>query len=104
MERHAFPNRTTWFIVCWTIALIVLVWAMGALAILNIESADAEFSPASDGERVSGLEAKVVHLEDRNAALESRLETMEREYAEQKTILDDLIRRDEARREEAPKD
>ena len=104
MNRHAFPNRTTWGIVWGTITMIVLVWAMGALAILNVEGADAEPISASASERVRDLEAKVILLEGRNAELETRLDKMERERAERDAVLDDLIRRDAARRDKALED
>ncbi len=98
MKWNSFRSGMALIILGMALAVISFVWTMGVL-MLDADSATTENRPASSDEYVRGLEARMAYLEAINANLGARLDRMEREYAEQKTILDDLIRRDEARRE-----
>ena len=99
MKWDSFPSGTTWFILGMTIVLIALVWAMGALMILDVKKADAELRSESSDEYVSGLEARIAHLETLNANMDARLDKMERERARLEGVLSVLIQRDSERRD-----
>ena len=98
-KLDSFPSATTWFTIGMTIALIALVWAMGALMSMNVTRADAELRSESSDEYVSGLEARIAHLETLNANMDARLDKMERERARQEGVLSAPVQRDSARRD-----
>ena len=98
-KLDSFPSATTWFTIGMTIALIALVWALGALIILDVKRADAELRLESSDEYVSGLEARIAHLETLNANMDARLDKMEREQARQEGVMSAPVQRDSARRD-----
>ena len=99
MKWDPFPGAV-WIIFGLTLALIVVVRALGASVVLDEESANADIQSAPSAEYVRGLEARISYLEALNANMEVRLDRVEREQSERKTVLDDLVQRDAAARRE----
>ena len=95
MKRDPFPG-SMWIIFGLTLALIVVVGALSASIVLDEESANADIQSAPSDEYVRGLEARTSYLEALNANMEVRLDRVEREQSERKSVLDDLVHRDAA--------
>ena len=95
MKWDLFPGAV-WIIFGLTLALIVVVGALGASVVLDEESANADIQSEPSAEYVRGLEARISYLEALNANMEVRLDRVEREQSEGKTVLDDLVHRDAA--------
>ena len=95
MKWDPFPG-SVWIIFGLTLALIVVVGALSASVVLDEESANADIQSAPSAEYVRGLEARISYLEALNANMEIRLDRVEREQSERKTVLDDLVQRDAA--------
>ena len=93
-KLDSFPSATTWFTIGMIIALIALVWALGALMILDVKKADAELRSESSDEYVRGLEARIAHLETLNANMDVRIDRIERERARQEGALSAPVQRE----------